>query len=115
MSMVDLPDGYRVDWWAVISKLSRAGFGLLAISRKTGIPKSTIIGYKNSNVEPKHQDGLNLLKMHREFCDGEVPLQKGSVRNRMRSVGINEPNENQLWLWLDSREPDQQAEEHSPP
>jgi hypothetical protein len=87
--MTELPEGHRVDWWAVVMQLNRAGLGLLAISRETGIPVSTLAGYKNLNVEPKHRDAHSLLTMWEKEIKGNAwPLQVGSVRNGMRASGF---------------------------
>ena len=99
--MTQIPDGYRVDWWKVVMRLNRAGFGLHAISRKTTVPVSTLAGYKNLNVEPKHRDGKSLLEMWDQEIGEEWPLQAGSVRNGMRNYGDSfRESVNQLKLFF---------------
>jgi len=77
----------RVDWWRVITDLSCKGMTMEAISSSASVPLSTLAGYKNLNVEPKHADGERLLSLWRKKCAPAVPVITGSVRNRERSAG----------------------------
>jgi len=84
--MTELTHGHRVDWWRVLEDLRRTGLSLEAIAVSTTIPKSTLLGYRNLDAEPKHADGSVLVALWRARHDASVlPLQAGSVRNaRMR-------------------------------
>lgn len=77
----------RVDWWRVLADLNRFGLSVTDVSSQTSIPRSTLDGYKNLNVEPKHADGERLLALWRLKCAPMVPVITGSVRNRERSAG----------------------------
>jgi len=77
----------RVDWWRVINDLSQKGMSLEVISGLTTIPKATLAGYKNLNVEPKHADGERLVALWKRTMMPVLPVNVGSVRNRERSAG----------------------------
>lgn len=101
-----IPEGQRVNWWALLMLLHKAGFSINAIAQETGIPKSTLLGFKNLNVEPKHKDADAILWMWADFVGGEIPLQHGSVRNGLRNAGEFDPafkffDERQMTLPLD--------------
>ena len=83
--MFDLPIGFRVDWWRVLDDLRRVGLGFEAVSKGTGIPVSTLAGFKNLDVEPKHADGTVLVALWKTRHDTRVvPIVSGSVRSRPR-------------------------------
>ena len=74
--------GQRVDWWRLLEDLRRTGLSLEAISGAVSIPKSTLLGYRNLDAEPKHADGTLLVALWKTRHDaGVVPIQRGSVRN----------------------------------
>lgn len=80
---MDLQHGQRVDWFRVLDDLRRTGLRFDDVSDGTGIPRATLAGYKNLDVEPKHADGTALLRLWRARHDGVVvPVVQGSVRNR---------------------------------
>jgi hypothetical protein len=84
--MTELAKGQRVDWWQVLDDLRRVGLGFDAVSKGTGIPVSTLAGYKNLNAEPKHADGSLLVSLWKARHDGApVPVVRGSVRNGLRA------------------------------
>lgn len=51
----------RVDWFRLLTQLKDEGYSLYAVSHFTGIPKSTLIGYKQGS-QPSYHQGVNLLK-----------------------------------------------------
>lgn len=77
----------RVDWWRVIDDLNKANMTLEAIGNVVRIPTSTLAGYKNLNVEPKHADGERLLMLWRRTVVPVIPMTRGSTRNRCRNAG----------------------------
>ncbi len=80
--MTELAHGQRVDWWRLLEDLRRAGLSLESISGATKIPKSTLLGYRNLDAEPKHADGSVLVSLWKTRHDAAmVPIQPGSVRN----------------------------------
>lgn len=76
-----LPD-QRYDWWRVLEDLRVAGMHLEEVSAAAHIPRSTLAGYKNLDVEPKHADGVRLLDLWRDRMPREAspPITGGSVR-----------------------------------
>jgi len=50
----------RVDWFAILNELNRAGFPNTRVAAATAIPRQTLCGYK-SGAEPRHQDGETLI------------------------------------------------------
>lgn len=68
----------RVDWFRVLADLQRAGFSLKMLHELTGIPRSTLGGYRTGS-EPGHYRGEQLLAfwcaaMKRERH--EVPMER---------------------------------------
>lgn len=45
----------------VIADLVRGGFSLSAIQARTGVPESTIRGWRNIGAEPMHEAGERLI------------------------------------------------------
>lgn len=74
----------RVDWWQIVQDLRRHGQTLANITTVTEIPRSTLIGYKNMYVEPKHADGVRLLTLWRQHMHPAVPVLDETVRRRKR-------------------------------
>lgn len=68
----------RYDWWRILQDLSMHGMSLEAISEVTGIPKSTLLGYKNLDAEPKHADGERLVALWRARMVPPLPILSGS-------------------------------------
>lgn len=85
---MELDPQRRVDWWKVMDDLSKAGMTMEAVSAAVFIPVSTLAGYKNSNVEPKHADGERLLALWRQRLTPELPMTRGSVRNGERTAEL---------------------------
>ncbi len=84
--MTELVQGQRVDWWRILDDLRKLGLGFDAVSRGTGIPVSTLAGYKNLNAEPKHADGSVLIALWKTRHDAApLPVMAGSVRNGLRA------------------------------
>lgn len=81
-----LPPGQCVDWWQIIQDLHMHGMSAQAISEVTHIPKSTIMGYKNLGVEPKHADGERVLALWRRRMHGEPPVVMCALRQTDRVV-----------------------------
>lgn len=80
-------DEVRINWWQIIADLSKKGMTMEVIGGLVNIPVSTLAGYKNLNVEPKHADGERLLMLWRRTMMPALPVVTGSVRNRERSAG----------------------------
>jgi hypothetical protein len=52
-----------VDWNQLFIDLSKCGLTMLEISETTGIPKTTLMDYKNSGAEPPYSNAVNLLAL----------------------------------------------------
>lgn len=50
----------RVDWFHILDDLKRRGFSLYALEAHIGIPKSSLIRYKEGS-EPSHETGEKLI------------------------------------------------------
>lgn len=80
MSDYKIGEGYRVDWEKVIEDLRRSGLSVEAMAESTKIPRSTLLGYRNLDAEPKHADGEVLLRLWRARMIPPLPVQPGGVR-----------------------------------
>lgn len=78
----EIGNGHRVDWWQVIEDLRKTGISIEAIAGSTGIPKSTLLGYRNLDAEPKHADGERLRSLWLRRMHPPLPIREGSVRSR---------------------------------
>jgi len=52
----------RVDWFKVITQLSRAGYSPHVVSDAIGVPRSTLIGWKQG-AEPRYTEGERLVSL----------------------------------------------------
>lgn len=52
-----------IDFPRLITELIAAGFSFSKIAACTGIPKTTITGYRNEGVEPSHSKGQRLINL----------------------------------------------------
>jgi hypothetical protein len=77
-----LATGHRIDWWQIIEDLRRTGLSVEKIADATEIPKSTLLGYRNLDAEPKHADGEQLRQLWMRRMVPPLPVQLGSVRSR---------------------------------
>lgn len=70
----------RIDWWQITMDLQSAGYTMQRISEETFIPRTTLLGYRNTGVEPKHADGETLLALWRRVMVPPVPCVEGKLR-----------------------------------
>lgn len=54
-----------IDWFQIITELTRQGFSSKAIANRIGVPKSTLLGWKQGS-EPRYSDGHRLIGF---WCD----------------------------------------------
>lgn len=52
----------RVDWFRLLDDLSRRGVSMGGVADYIGVPRSTIVGWKQG-AEPKYRDGELLLDL----------------------------------------------------
>lgn len=77
-----LANGFRINWWQIIEDLRRTGLSVEGIADGTGIPKSTLLGYRNLDAEPKHADGEQLKQLWLRRMVPPLPVKQGDVRSR---------------------------------
>ena len=77
-----LSQDQRHDWSRILIDLSMHGMTLQAVFEATGIPVSTLHGFKNLDAEPKHADGDRLLALWAGRMHPPVPRITGNVRQR---------------------------------
>ncbi|MBA5203078.1 hypothetical protein H2Y57_05175 [Pectobacterium aroidearum] len=53
---------FRIDWFRVITDITRTGMATHHVARELGVSKSAVLGWK-SGAEPKHGDGEALLAL----------------------------------------------------
>ncbi|MCW5643084.1 MAG: hypothetical protein KIT63_13380 [Rhodoferax sp.] len=66
----------RVDWERIIADLIRSGFTITDIVQATGIPHTTLLGYRNLGAEPRHWAGETLLQLWRDRTHPHVPVRE---------------------------------------
>lgn len=76
--------GLCVNWWRLIQDLHMHGYSFSDLAEVTHIPASTIKGYKNLNVEPKHADGERLIALWRMRMVGDLPMTECAIRQTDR-------------------------------
>lgn len=64
----------RIDWFQVLTDLSRRGLTVAAIAHQVRIPKATLMGWKNLGHEPRHADGEVVLRFWARVL--ELPVEK---------------------------------------
>ena len=84
MNQPHLAPDQRYDWWRILQDLSMHGMTMEGIFAATGIPKSTLAGYKNLDAEPKHADGERLLALWHRKMHPPAPVVNDSVRQTDR-------------------------------
>lgn len=60
----------RIDWFQVISMLSRAGYSLGSIAAAVGVARTTLIGWKQG-AEPRYSEGDRLVSFWCQITNGE--------------------------------------------
>lgn len=61
----------RVDWPRILEDLRQKDHSLYDIAGLTGIPKPTLVGYKNDDREPPHAIGSLLLRFWSEVTGND--------------------------------------------
>ncbi|RZI78780.1 MAG: hypothetical protein EOP38_27075, partial [Rubrivivax sp.] len=59
--MTSIRPNARIDWFRVLVDLKQAGLSSAAVAAAVNVAKSTVIGWKNLDAEPRYQDGEALL------------------------------------------------------
>lgn len=64
---ITAPSDERIDWFRILVHLKDEGWSLHAVSHFTGIPKSTLVGYKQG-MQPNYHYGTLLLSCWSQCC-----------------------------------------------
>jgi hypothetical protein len=75
----------RIDWFRVLSDLTRDGGSLYQLASTTGIPRRSLNSYKNG-VEPTHARGMCILA-HWSIKTGK-PGHDAPMTRRYHSVNV---------------------------
>lgn len=51
----------RVDWFRVMAELQGKGYSVTSISAAIDVPKSTLMGWRILDAEPRHSEGERLV------------------------------------------------------
>jgi hypothetical protein len=54
-----------VSWWHVIVEIERKGFFHSQIASAIGSKRTTLLGWKNREAEPRYEDGERLIALWR--------------------------------------------------
>jgi hypothetical protein len=83
-----------IDWFAVITVLSRRGWRQRALGAVLGVAPSTIHGWKQG-AEPKYSEGKKLLTLWRRvMCEAREETRRGEAREEARE---GEGGEEEVW------------------
>lgn len=80
--MVRLSGQQRVDWFRVFVDLERQGTRLAGVKQATGIPVSTLRGWRLEISRPRFEEGLAVLQLWADTCTRK--LQQVPVIDPMR-------------------------------
>jgi hypothetical protein len=70
---------HRVDWFRIIADLNMRGMSTHAICDAIDVPKATVFGWKNHDVEPRYFDGYRLILLWLNktgFSPSQLPMEK---------------------------------------
>ncbi|VUD66327.1 hypothetical protein TDB9533_03561 [Thalassocella blandensis] len=69
--MLILQKNDRVDWNRIITDLERNKVCCYKLSKRSGIPRTTLLGWKNHGNRPKLEDGLPVINIWCQVFDKE--------------------------------------------
>ena len=82
---IEMSKPHRIDWFRVLTDLRVQGYSLHGVSEVTGIPRTTLIGYKDLDVEPRHSDGEALLALWERAMLPPLPTKESHRKNSRES------------------------------
>jgi hypothetical protein len=53
----------RIDWFRTLVELQDKGYNITSVSAAIDVPKSTLMGWRNLDAEPRHADGERLVDL----------------------------------------------------
>lgn len=60
--MLPIPDK-QVDWFQLLLDVQRKGYTLVNISSAIDVPRTTMLGWRDLEASPRHQDGERLIAL----------------------------------------------------
>lgn len=75
--MIRLKENERIDWFRITVELKQYGIGNSALSKMTGIPTSTLDGWRNKMHRPKFEEAAKVLNTWFDItgkCLDNVPI-----------------------------------------
>jgi lambda repressor-like predicted transcriptional regulator len=70
--VLSLEKNRRVDWFRVIIDLNEKGISMDALASMTGIPRSTVQGWKYRNGRPKFEEAISVLNIWAEHTCSDL-------------------------------------------
>lgn len=74
-----------IDWSAILDELRRRGIGPSSVAEQIGIPKSTLLGWRDG-AQPGHADGEKLLAF---WCRVTSSARESAPRIRLYPSGAS--------------------------
>lgn len=81
MTLAVLPD-LCVDWNEVFLQIQREGFSTRDIEQFTGIRRTTFLGWKNLDAQPRHPEGERMIAFWSQATSQsrvDLPMKSASV------------------------------------
>ena len=69
----------QVDWFQILLDLQRKGYMLVNISAAIDVPRTTMLGWRDLDASPRHQDGERLIGLWlqvTEHARTDLPMTK---------------------------------------
>lgn len=79
----------RVDWFRITAELQSLGYSLERIATEIDVPKSTIMGWRTLDAEPRHAAGESLIALWCKAHDmprDALPLNVGDLLQSMQAT-----------------------------
>ena len=76
-----------IDWPRVLIELGGRGLTLEGIAETIGAPRTTVIGWKNGNHEPRYTDGNALMNLWRKTMATPPELRLEGTGRRVKRAG----------------------------
>lgn len=63
MKIVKVPAQNPIDWFQVMLDISRQGYTLKTLSAAVDIPRTTLIGWRDLDAQPRHNDAERVIAL----------------------------------------------------
>ena len=78
----------RIDWFRALAELQEKGYSMTSVSAAIDVPRSTLMGWRNLDAEPRHAEGERLIglwcQVHRLPRDA-LPLNVSDLLSAARA------------------------------